>query len=105
MAAHAITNGTAMIILFDVWIPLVVLTGILLILRRSIALTIRQFFLDWREDADAGSLWTGILGVVVIFVPGLILLPLLGRVPTLATIGAVLLLIALLNLFGEKRSR
>jgi len=105
MVAHAVTNGTAMIILFDVWIPLVVLTGILVAMWRPVAQMIRQFFLDWREDTDARSLWTGIAVIIVLFVPGLMLLPLLGRVPTLATIGAVLLLVTLLNLIGEKRGR
>jgi membrane protease YdiL (CAAX protease family) len=103
MVAHAVTNGTATAILFDVWIPLFFLMIMGAILFRPISRTVAEFIGDWRADTEKSSLWYGLIGIVIVIVPGLVLLPRFGRIPTLVGIGAVLIVFVLANVIMEKR--
>jgi hypothetical protein len=103
MVAHAVTNGTATAILFEVWVPFLVFLTIAIIFRKPIFAVFTEFVTDWRADSARNSVWTGLGAIAIIFLPGLALLPLLGRLPTLITIGSILLVAALLNLFLERR--
>jgi membrane protease YdiL (CAAX protease family) len=105
MVAHAVTNGTASAILFDVWIPMIALLIIAVVLWRPIVRTAREFYDDWIKDVERSSLWTGLAGLIVIAVPALAALPVFGRVPTLAGVGAILLVFSAINLYLEKVGR
>jgi membrane protease YdiL (CAAX protease family) len=102
MVAHALGNGTATLILFENWIPLLVLLTVAVAFRRSILATAREFARDWRTDGARHGIWTGLVAMAALLTPGLALLPLIGRVPTLAAIGVVLLVVTLWNLARER---
>ena len=103
MVAHAVTNGTATAILFDVWIPLLLLLAAGVLLYRPISRTIAEFIRDWRGDVQKSSLWHGLIGIAFVVVPGLVLLPVLGRLPTLVGIGVVLMVFVVANVIVEKK--
>jgi membrane protease YdiL (CAAX protease family) len=105
LVAHAVGNGTAIWILFDVWTPLALTLGAVLLLRRPIAGRFVEFRDRWQADPDRWRFGYGLLALVVLFIPGLLLLPHLGRVITLAAIGSVLLIVTAANLVQERRAR
>lgn len=105
LVAHAVGNGTATWILFDVWTPLALTLGFVLLLRRAILARITEFTRAWQADPDRWRFAYGLLALILIFLPGLLLLPHLGRVTTLAAIGSVLLIVTCVNLVQERRNR
>jgi membrane protease YdiL (CAAX protease family) len=101
MIAHAITNGFATLVLFDVWAPFAASLAIVLWQRRPILGAIRQFVRDWREEHAMSGLWYGALVLVAALAALMIAMSQFGRLPALAAFGAVALAITAVNLVLE----
>lgn len=104
MIAHAMTNGIATAILFNVWMPFATVTLLLLWQRRPIFTALRHFANDWRMDEEKAGLWFGIVVLVVGIAATMIVMSLFGRVSGLIALGTVGLLITVANILREKRS-
>ena len=102
IVAHAMTNGIATAILFDVWLPSALVTILFLILIKPIGRQLKEFRTDWVADEHRSSLWFGIGFIALVFSVGLALLPVLGRTQVLISIGVLMLIITITNLLVEK---
>jgi len=101
--AHAMTNGIATAILFDIWIPSIIVAILFLLFIRQIGNCLKQFYQDWTADQQHSSLWFGLLVLILVFGAGLALLPLIGRIQTLIVIGLIMLSVTIVNLIAEKK--
>jgi membrane protease YdiL (CAAX protease family) len=100
--AHSLSNGIASAILFNVWIPFLLVTIGVIVFARPIRKTAGQFFQDWRNDAERGSLWQGLAIVIGILVIALLGLSQIGRTSTLVALGGFCLLVTVANVVAEK---
>jgi hypothetical protein len=103
MIAHAITNGFATLVLFDVWPSFAAVLALVLWQRRPIFDAVRQFFADWREEEAGSGLWFGVIVLIIALAALMIGMSTFGRTATLIALGAVALVITLANLIVEKR--
>ncbi len=104
MVAHAMGNGIATWILFDIWVPTLIMTVLMVIFFRPVAAVIGEFISEWRADQKRNSLWFGVAMLIVMFALTMTILPTLGRVPTLAGLGGIMLIITIVNIAREKRA-
>lgn len=104
MIAHAITNGFATLVLFDVWAPFAAALAVVLWQRRAILNTIRQFVRDWREEHAISGLWFGVLVLITALAALMIGMSQFGRLAALAAFGLVALAITATNVVWEKRA-
>ena len=103
--AHAISNGIATAILFNIWIPFLLLTAAMVWLNQPVLALLRSFVSDWRSETEKRSLLQGILLILAILIGALLLLGSLGRTPTLLVLGTFCLGVTALNLLLEFRVR
>ncbi len=103
LIAHAVSNGIATAILFNLWVPFVIVTLSVLLLRKPIYKTIKMFFQDWKQDAQRSNVWQGLAIVVTILIFALIMLNQVGRSTTLIALGVFSLVVTIGNLVTEKR--
>lgn len=103
--AHALSNGIATIVLFNIWIPFALLTVTMLLLRKPMLTLFRSFVADWHAETQKRSLVHGILVIVTILIAALLVLSTLGRTPTLLVLGTFCLLVTVANLILELRMR
>ncbi len=102
MIAHAMTNGFATMILFDVWIPFAVITALVLWQRQPIFRALRRFGEDWRTEQDTSGLWFGVMVLVLIIAALMVTMSQLGRTTGLLVFGAFALLLTVVNMTREK---
>jgi membrane protease YdiL (CAAX protease family) len=102
LVAHALSNGIGTAVLFNVWIPFLLVTIAVLLFIRPILATGREFFDDWRHDRSRGSLVQGIAIVLAVLAVALVLLGQTGRSITLAVLGGFCLIVTLVNLVAER---
>jgi membrane protease YdiL (CAAX protease family) len=105
MVAHAMGNGIATWILFDIWVPTIIMTVLMVIFFKPVAAMIGEFVREWKADQRKSSLWFGLFLLIAMFVLTMALLPILGRVPTLASLGGIMLVITIANIVREKRTK
>jgi membrane protease YdiL (CAAX protease family) len=103
MIAHAITNGFATLVLFDVWPSFAAVLALVLWQRRPIFDAVRQFFADWREEEAGSGLWFGVIVLIIALAALMIGISTFGRMAALMALGTVALVITLANLIVEKR--
>ncbi|MDD9891383.1 MAG: CPBP family intramembrane metalloprotease [Gammaproteobacteria bacterium] len=103
MIAHAIGNGVGTAVLFNIWIPFLIVTIGLVLVRKSIAALLAEILQAWKTDAERNSLWQGLLIVVLILGAALVSLAQIGRTPTLLGLGMFCIVITLVNLVLEKK--
>jgi|GEM_PF-3403608 len=103
LVAHALSNGIGTAVLFNVWLPFVLVSFAVLLFSKPILATLRTFFHDLQTDHQKHSIWQGLAIVLVILVLALLLLGVAGRQLTLIALGVFCLLVTLTNLFMERK--
>ena len=103
--AHAISNGIATIVLFDIWIPFIVLAVAMVLLHKPILELLKNFATDWQAEPGKRGLLYGLFIVVTLMLGALGMLASVGRTPTLLVLGVFCLGITALNLVLEIRER
>ena len=103
--AHAISNGIGTAVLFNVWLPLVLVCLGVMLFNRPIRTGLAEFLRDLRGDREIRSLWQGLFIVLAILAVALTMLGLFGRQATLLSLGVFCLLVTLVNLITERRFR
>lgn len=88
LIAHSMSNGIASAILFNVWLPFVIVTIASVFFFGDIKTLLRNFKLDWQADEQRGSFWLGLAVILIIFVIAIVSLSVLGRMPTIIMLGA-----------------
>lgn len=102
MVAHSLSNGIASAILFNAWLPFVLLCFVVVPFNKAIATTLKEFFHDWRADTERGSIWQGLAIVLTVLIVALLALAQIGRTPTLIGLGVFCLIVTVVNLLAEK---
>lgn len=87
MVAHALSNGIASAILFDVWIPFIGVSIAMVYFRAEVWQLLKDFKSDWKQDEQQGGLWQGLAIIMLILVTALIMLGQVGRMPTIIGLG------------------
>ena len=103
LVAHALSNGIGTAVLFDVWLPFVLVSFGVLLFSKPILATLKVFFRDLRNDHQKHSIWQGLAIVLVILVSALLLLGLVGRLMTLVALGVFCLLVTAVSLTRERQ--
>lgn len=86
--AHAMSNGIATAILFNVWLPFLIVCFVAAFFLADIKALLQNFKVDWQEDKQRGSFWQGLVVILAIFAIAILSLSQLGRMPTLIMLGA-----------------
>lgn len=105
MVAHALSNGIASAILFDVWIPFVGVSIAVLFFRAEIWQLLKDFKTDWKQDTQRAGLWQGLAIILIILVAALVMIAQVGRTPTLIGLGVGCLTYSIAFMVWEKRNR
>jgi membrane protease YdiL (CAAX protease family) len=103
LIAHALSNGVGTLVLFNLWLPFVLMSFVVLLFGKPILATLQEFFQDLRRDQQRHASWQGLAMVLLILAAAMLLLGVAGRQVTLLALGAFCLLVTLANLFRERR--
>ena len=103
LVAHALSNGVGTAVLFDVWLPFVLVSFGVLLFHKPIIATMGSFFHDLRIDRERQTIWQGLAIVLIILVSALLLLSVIGRQVTLMVLGVFCLLVTLTSLIRERQ--
>lgn len=101
--AHAMTNGIATALLFDIWIPSIIVGLLFLTFIKPIVTMIREFYKDWVYDFQRSGLWFGLTCLILMFGSGLALIPYLNKTPVLAIFGVLVFAVTMTNLVVEHK--
>ena len=91
LIAHSLSNGIASLILFQVWLPFLLLLIMIVLIRKEVSRMLASMKQDWQKDDKKHSTWQGIGIILSILVFALVLISLIGRLPTIITLGVVCL--------------
>ena len=105
MVGHALTNGFATLYLFNVWIPFAAVCALILWQRWPIIAALRRFAEEWRADSRKSSLGLGIFVLVAVIAVLMYAMSAIGRINALLAVGAMSLVITIVNVISEKRMR